>query len=64
MAEVQGGRGAESDEVVGLDHSSDAGANRDPAGIFRAVHRASHLKSVIAHGLILSEPEVELTVNG
>ena len=48
-AEVQGSRRAETDEVIGLDHGADAGADRDPSRFLGAVHRAPHGESFVAH---------------
>ena len=64
MAEVQRGGGAEPDEVVGLDHGPNAGADRDLPGVLGAVYRPPHGESVIAHEVILSSSEVEITVDG
>ena len=50
VPEVQGGRGAEPDEVVGLDDGPDAGADRHLPCVLRAVHRTPHAESVVAHG--------------
>ena len=50
VPEVQGRGGAEPDEVVGLDDGADAGADRHPSCVLRAVHRAAHLQSGVAHG--------------
>jgi hypothetical protein len=48
-AEVERRRRTETDEVVGLDHGADTGADRNPTGVLGAVHRSSHHQSVIAH---------------
>ena len=52
VPEVQGGGGAEPDEVVGLDHGPDAGADRDLPCVLGAVYRPPHGESDIAHELI------------
>ncbi len=42
MPEVQGGGGAEPDEVVGLDDRADAGADGNLSGVLGAVYRPAH----------------------
>ena len=64
VAEVQRGGGAESDEVIGLDHGPNAGADRDLPCVLGAVYRPPHGESVVAHEVILSSGEVEVTVDG
>ena len=42
VPEVQGGGGAEPDEVVGLDDRADAGADGNLSGVLGAVYRPAH----------------------
>jgi len=42
MPEVQGGGGAEPDEVVGLDDRADPGADGNLSGVLGAVYRPAH----------------------
>ena len=64
VPEVQGRRGAEPDEVVGLDDSPDAGADRHLPCVLRPVYRAAHLQSGVAHGPNPFKADLEVTVNG